>query len=155
MKESKKQGILKWMLMLLLTVTLGLTVQSCSKDNQVNQPVDVTLLVDRVWNYSQENPDGFTIDIRTWTVPTVGICVSYAETQNSHSRESLVKVINHALAHEGYVGGWLDTESGLYYFDSNRLFPEDSLDAAIQFGKENGQQSIYVLSTGEGISLTD
>ena len=83
------------------------------------------------------HPDGFTLDIRTMTEPTEGIAVSYAETQGSHSREQLPKVIVHALSHDAYVGGWLDTEDSLYYFDSSRLFPEDSLEAAIRFGREN------------------
>jgi len=67
--------------------------------------------------------------------------------------ESLEYVITHALQHESYVGGWFDSVTGLYYFDSTRIFPEDQLNETIQFGIENGQQSICVLSTGENISL--
>jgi len=81
------------------------------------------------------------------TEPKEGIAVSYAETQHSHSRNQLEKVVSHALSHDGYVGGWLNTEDGLYYFDSTKLFPETSLGSAIQFGKENNQQSAFVLST--------
>ena len=58
------------------------------------------------------------------TEPTEGIAVSYAATQNGHSRDQLDKVIGHALQHEGYVGGWYNSEDGLYYFDSTKLFPE-------------------------------
>lgn len=36
----------------------------------------------------------------------------------------------------------------IYYFDSTRLFPEDQLDEALKFGKENGQYSVFILSTG-------
>lgn len=43
-------------------------------------------------------------------------------------------------------GGWLDTDNGSYYFDSVRIFPEDSLEYAIQFGRENGQIAVFVLS---------
>ena len=113
----------------------------------------VEVIAERVWNLSQFRPDGFTIDIRNMQQPTEGIAVSYAATQNCHSRESLTFVVKHALEHDGYVGGWYDRESGLYYFDSTRLFPESHLEEAIQFARENGQTAIYVLSTGEEIRL--
>ena len=51
------------------------------------------------------------------------------------------------------MGGWYDSQSGLYYFDSTRLFPEEQLDEALQFAQENGQLAVYVLSTGEEIRL--
>lgn len=155
MKATRRQVSRKWLLMLFLTGTLSWTVLSCSKDNRSDQTRESKAIADRVWEFSQDHPDGFTLDIRTWTEPSEGIAVSYAATQNSHSRESLEKVVTHALAHEGYVGGWLDIETGLYYFDSTRLFPEDSLDAAIQFGKANGQLSVYILSSGLDIPLDD
>ena len=112
---------------------------------------DIQTMADQVWTFSQSHPDGFTLDICTMTEPTEGIAVSYAETQGSHSRDQLPKVIAHALAHDGYVGGWLSTDEDLYYFDSTRLFPEDSLDAALQFGRDNGQYAVYILSTGEEV----
>ncbi|MBQ9533682.1 MAG: transporter substrate-binding domain-containing protein [Prevotella sp.] len=87
------------------------------------------------------------------TEPTEGIAVSYAETQNCHSRNQLDKVVRHALHHEGFVGGWLNTENGLYYFDSSRLFPENSLKDAILFGKENGQHSAYIISNHTDIPI--
>jgi len=111
------------------------------------------MIADQVWAFSLSHPDGYTLDIRTMTEPTEGIAVSYAETQDSHSREQLPKVVEHALSHDGYIGGWLSTSDSLYYFDSTRLFPEDSLDAAIQFGKDNGQYAIYILSSGTEIVL--
>ena len=57
------------------------------------------------------------------------------------------KVVKHALQHDGYVGGWLNNENQLYYFDSTRLFPKDQLEEALKFGKENGQLSVFILST--------
>ena len=110
-------------------------------------------LVDAVWTFSQTRPDGFTLDIRTLTEPARGISVAYAATQSSHGREALDAVVSHATAHEGFVGGWLDTKDSLYYFDSVRLFPEDSLEAAVNFGKANFQKAIYRLSTSEEILL--
>ena len=155
MVKFYKKHYLCLMLIAVLMGTFCFTTVSCSKDDNAVETSELKGLADRVWEYSLNNPDGFTIDVRNWTVPTEGICVSYKETQNSHSRESLEKVIAHALQHDGYVGGWLDSSSWLYYFDSSRIFPENQLKEARQFGIENGQLSIYVLSTGEEISLTE
>ena len=127
---------------------------SCSsnKDNATEQS-DISVIADKIWAFSQTHPDGFTIDIRTMTEPTEGIAVSYAATQNSHSRDQLDKVVSHALQHEGYVGGWYNSEDSLYYFDSTKLFPENDLQGAIQFGKENGQYSVFILSNYTDIPL--
>ena len=137
-----------WFLIAVLTICGTASFASCSsnEDNATEQS-SITDIADMVWAFCQANPGGFTLDIRTMTVPTEGIAVSYAATQNSHSRDQLDKVVSHALQHEGYVGGWLNREDGLYYFDSTKLFPENDLQGAIQFGKENGQYSIFILST--------
>ncbi|MBP5770779.1 MAG: transporter substrate-binding domain-containing protein [Bacteroidaceae bacterium] len=87
------------------------------------------------------------------TEPTEGVAVSYAETQNSYSRNQLDKVVRHALKHDGYVGGWFNAENGQYYFDSTKLFPETSLKEAVQFGKENGQHSVFILSSYTDVPL--
>ncbi len=136
---------------ILLTIAMAIALCSCAACNKQSENQD---LVDRIMEFSQTHPDGFTIHIPDFTEPDSGIAVSYAATQNSHSKSSLKKVITHAKEHDGYVGGWLDTESGLYYFDSTKVFPEDKRDEAIAFGKENGQRSAYVISTGESIDLT-
>jgi len=136
-----------WFLIAVLAICGTASFASCSsnEDNATEQS-NITDIADKVWAFSQAHPDGFTLDIRTMTEPTEGIAVSYAATQNSHSRDQLDKVVSHALQHEGYVGGWLNREDGLYYFDSTKLFPENELQGAIQFGKENGQHSIFILS---------
>jgi len=114
---------------------------------------DVSALTEQVWAFSQSHPEGFTLDIRTFTEPTSGIAVSYAATQGSHTRRQLRHVVSHALQHDGYVGGWKGSADGRYYFDSTRLFPEDSLAAALLFGKANGQQAVYILSTHSDIPI--
>lgn len=141
---------------------LLLTLVACGSTRQVTNPTptwtttvtDVTM-ADSLWVFSQTHPDGFTLNISTWSMPTEGIAVSYAETQDRHDRADLEFVVSHARSHEGYIGGWLDTETGRYYFDSVRLFSEDSLTEACQFGKENAQIAIYILSTGKEIRLED
>ena len=127
-----------------------------NKDNAKETKKDsVEAIAERVWNFRQSHPDGFTVDVRTMKEPDEGIAVSYAATQGSHSREALVFVVTHALEHDGYVGGWLDTETALYYFDSTRLFPEDQREAALQFARDNGQTAVCVISTGEEIRVEE
>ena len=113
----------------------------------------VKAVADCVWVYSIQHPDGFTMNIATMTEPSEGVVVAYAATQGCHSRKQLGRVVRHAIRHDGYVGGWLDTSDSLYYFDSSRLFPEDSLAAAIRFGIENGQIAIFILSEGREVRL--
>ncbi len=110
-------------------------------------------MANQVWTYSMTHPDGFTLDLRSLTEPTEGISVAYAATQGCHSRETLDYVVTHAMKHNGFVGGWLDTSDSLYYFDSTRIFPEDSLAAAKKFGIENGQIAIFIISEGKEIRL--
>lgn len=112
-------------------------------------------LADRVWSYRESHPEGFTLEISTWKEPQEGISVAYESTQNHHDRADLRKVVRHARSHSGYVGGWRNTGDSLYYFDSVRLFPEDSLEAAISFGKANHQDAVYRLSTGQEIRLVE
>ena len=106
-----------------------------------------------VWTYSQAHPDGFTVDIRERKEPTEGISVAYAATQNRHSKEALGDVVSHALAHDGFVGGWWNSEDSLYYFDSVRILPENEPGEAVTFALENEQLAVYVLSTGEELRI--
>ena len=112
-------------------------------------------LANRVWSYRETHPEGFTLEINTWKEPQEGISVAYESTQNHHDRADLRRVVRHARSHSGYVGGWRNAEDSLYYFDSVRLFPEDSLEAAISFGKANHQDAVYRLSTGQEIRLVE
>ena len=125
---------------------------STSPSGQIEQS-NISQVADKVWAFSQSHLNGFTLNIWTMTEPTEGIAVSYAATQSSHSRNQLDKVVNHAFQNSGYVGGWYNKENGLYYFDSTRLFPEDSLQETIRFGKENGQRSVYVISSSTEIPI--
>ena len=143
-----------WLLIALLALGTTVSFTSCSSSNELSkEQVEIKSIADKVWAFSQAHPDGFTLDVRTMTEPTNGIAVSYVDTHNSHSRDQLDKVVEHALNHDGFVGGWYNSEDGLYYFDSTRLFPEDSLKEAIQFGKDNSQHSVFILSTFTDIPL--
>ena len=150
MHKKFKYGI---PLIIILQVALVAVMLFSSCSHKGNRQASAEAIAEQVWNLSQFRPDGFTVDIRTMEAPAEGIAVAYAATQGCHSREGLVAVVKHALEHDGYVGGWYDSQSGLYYFDSTRLFPEDQLEEALQFAQENGQLAVYVLSTGEEIRL--
>jgi hypothetical protein len=103
-------------------------------------------LIVRVWEYSLNNPDGFTINIETMKPLKFGLIVAYKETQNHFGKEQLQNVINHALRHEKLVGGWLNIENGLFYFDSVKVFRNSELKEAIKFGIENEQIAIFDLT---------
>ena len=139
----------KLFLLLFVVVACGVV----KKAPETRDPINITSLCDKVWTFSQTQPAGFTLDIRSMIPPGEGISVAYATTQNSHSRDALPAVVFHALSHSGYVGGWLDTTDSLYYFDSIRIFPPDSLAAAMDFGRANDQIAIFNLSTGAEIRL--
>lgn len=135
-----------------ISLFLVLSLSSCFSNKHVATANKETT-AEQVWTYSLSHPEGFTIDLSTMTEPAEGISVAYAATQGCHSRKALDSVVNHALKHNGFVGGWLDTTDSLYYFDSTRIFPEDSLEAAKKFGVENGQIAIFVISEGREIRL--
>ena len=89
---------------------------------------------------ANQNPLGFTVDLTTLKKIAGGISVAYLETQNSFGDEGLEK-----------VGGWLDEDSGYFYFDSVRIFT--NLEAAIQFGRENKQIAIFDITNLRLIKL--
>jgi hypothetical protein len=144
----KKNRLISLLLVLIFT-----TILSCGTLRQDCLVSADTTLADSLWTYSLAHPEGFTLHLATWIQPQEGIVVAYEATQHCHDRKGLDFVITHAQSHEGYVGGWLELTDSLFYFDSVRVFPEDSLSAAISFGKENHQLAIYKLSTDEEIPL--
>lgn len=110
-------------------------------------------LIERVWEYSQNNPDGFTLNIKTLKEVKFGIVVAFKETQNSFGKHDLQTVINHALKNEKIIGGWLNNENGLFYFDSVKVFKNSELKEAMKFGIENKQIAIFDLTNLKVITL--
>ena len=150
-KSTFRISIAKVLLVMMVMVCCQL-LTACYSSKLLNGD-SVRAVADSVWTYSVSHPDGFTMNLATMTEPTEGVVVAYAATQGCHSRKQLGRVVRHAVRHDGYVGGWLDTTDSLYYFDSSRLFPEDSLAAAIRFGIDNGQIAVFILSQGREIRL--
>ena len=110
-------------------------------------------LIERVWEYSKNNPYGFTINIETMQPVKFGIAVAYLETQDCFNLKGLETVIEHALNHNNVVGGWLNDENGFFYFDSVRIFKNKELDKAIEFAKSNKQLAIFDLTNLKEIRI--
>ncbi len=131
----------RFFLLFVLLLTLPFT-------GQAQQRLSDKELENIVWVMGQMYPDGFTLSLDSLRQPARGIAVAYAATQNSFDRKSLKRVVKHARAHDNVIGGWLDYASGHYYFDSSRIFPEDSLQAALAFARENDQLAVFDLGNG-------
>lgn len=104
--------------------------------------------------FAAANPSGFTIDARTGEIPASGYCVALAQTQDSHGADGLARVLQ--LIQSGTtaatcVGGWLDTETGLYYYDATVVLTDRA--EAIALGRANKQLAIFHLDTCEEIRL--
>lgn len=106
-------------------------------------------LVERVWEISLKNPQGFTLALPSLTNPTSGICVAYLATQNCFGRDGLERAIRHALDSDGYIGGWFNADNGNYYFDSVRVFDKDQMHEALSFAREQEQLAIHILHDNE------
>jgi len=108
-------------------------------------------LFNAIKEIAAQNPDGFTVDLTTLKKVTGGISVAYIETQNGFDDEGLKRAIEHALEHEKKVGGWLDLDDQLFYYDSVRIF--SNLEEAKRFAIENGQIAIFDLAQPRLIKL--
>ena len=107
--------------------------------------------IDAIQKIAEQNPEGFTVDLTTLKRIKKGISVAYIETQDSFGIEGLERVINHALAHDRKVGGWMNEDDGQYYYDSIRIFTD--LEEAKRFGRENKQIAIFDLTNLRLIKL--
>ena len=110
-------------------------------------------LIERVWEYSQNNPEGFTLNLETFKAVKFGICVAYLDTQDSHDKESLRYVISHSLNHEKKIGGWLNEDNEKFYFDSIKIFKNSELQEAIEFARQQEQIAIFDLTNLKEIKI--
>lgn len=111
-------------------------------------------LIERVWEYSLNNPYGFTLNIDTLKPIKFGICVAYLDTQNCFGKPGLRRAIEHSLAHQKIIGGWLNDQNKLFYFDSVRIFENRAMKQAIEFAKQNKQLAIFDLTNLREIKIT-
>lgn len=100
------------------------------------------------------NPAGFTYNVETNQMQESGYAVALAATQNSFGADGLESVLNLVTSEScpaSCVGGWMDTESGLYYFDATVIIEDRA--TAIAFGKLQKQIAIFDLNTMTEIRL--
>lgn len=126
----------------------------------------------RLIGFIKDNPDGFTIDPDTFTVPSKGKAVAPVKAAEIITRPELItpslirdfarnvqimtKVAGRAsLDNKVYAGGWLNQKDGLFYLDATMVI-EDPRDAL--YTAEAGNQiaifdlgEFYETNTQEGI----
>lgn len=113
----------------------------------------ITSLTDEVYRIANNNPSGFTLNIKTMQLVNSGFVAAYKETQNSFGISGLQNVIKYALLiGASVIGGWYNNDNGQYYFDCSQVF-ENLIDAA-NFGVNNEQLAIFDLNTSTEITLS-
>lgn len=91
------------------------------------------------------NPEGFTVDAQTLLPVTSGYAVAVRATQNSFGPEGLAAVVDYANTDQEITafGGWLDSETGLYYYDA--VVITDSFERAKAIAEREGQIAFFSL----------
>lgn len=105
-----------------------------------------------ILNIAINNPQGFTFNLQTrQLVTTGGWVVAYKATQNSFGESGLRTCLEHASNHQNLVGGWLNEDNDLFYFDSVMII-EDK-EEAIRVARDNEQIGIYHIDTDTYLDL--
>ena len=91
------------------------------------------------------NPDGYTVDAKTLQPITRGYSVAVKGTQDSFEAAGLRHVIDYQAKHPECqaFGGWLDSETGLYYYDACIIVGTKA--EAMALAKENAQIAFFCL----------
>ena len=113
----------------------------------------ISNLTSEILKFASDNKSGYTLNIRTLQPVTSGYIVSYKATQNSFKAADVQRVIEHALKHDGIIGGWFNEKNKRYYFDSNKIF--NNLAKAINFAIENEQIAIFDIDNMHEIRLDE
>lgn len=93
---------------------------------------------------------GFTFDLKTAKTPKNGYVAAFEETQNCFGFKGFIRALGHAFRHDGCLGGWYNHDNGKFYFDSVKIFKNQS--DALLFGQQNKQIAIFDLNTFNEIS---
>lgn len=100
------------------------------------------------------NPAGFTYNVEQNEMQASGYAVALQCTQDSHGidgLESVINIVTSGTTGASCIGGWLDTATGLYYWDATVIFEDRA--AAVEFGKLQKQIAIFDLNNMEEIRL--
>ena len=101
-------------------------------------------MISEILKIANQNPYGFTFNLKTKRFVKFGYSVAYKETQNSFGVEGLEKALKHALENDGIIGGWLNSENEKFYFDSIKIFKSKT--DALEFARKNKQIAIFDLT---------
>lgn len=113
---------------------------------------NLILIASELLSIAQQNPNGFTVSKSLEPIKK-GFSVACIETQNSFDFQGAKKVVNFAKKNKKVsgFGGWLDKETGKFYFDAIMIITDRS--EAIRIGMQNKQIAIYDLEKNEEIKL--
>lgn len=91
------------------------------------------------------NVDGYTVNAYTLQPVKSGYVVAVKATQNSFGPDGLRRVVEYQRTHQEIAafGGWLDSETGLYYYDACIIVP--TMAEAIALAKANDQIAFFCL----------
>lgn len=114
--------------------------------------MDAKILVSIVATFAANHPEGFTYNVVTNEAQTSGFAVACKATQNSFGAEGLERVVNFVLENNvSCIGGWFDTESGLYYYDATIIV--DTAKKAKVLGLLNEQIAYFDLNEMKEVRL--
>lgn len=112
-----------------------------------------TTIVKALATIAAANPAGFTVNAQTLQTVTTGYVVAVKGTQNSFGTSGLCRVVDYQRTHNGVnaFGGWLDNESGLYYYDACIIVR--TIGEAITLAKKNEQIAFFCLDNGKEYNM--
>ena len=108
-------------------------------------------MINSILNYAENNKEGFTVNLNGLTPVSSGIAVAYEATQNSFGIDGLRAALAHAKENGNVLGGWFNSEDGMFYWDSVKIFKNSK--RAIKFGKKQKQIAIFDITNLEEIRL--
>ena len=102
---------------------------------------------------AMNNKEGFTVNAADLQPITTGYAVALADTQNSFGAEGLARVIEFVNNNAGVnaFGGWLDSETGLFYWDATVIVSDRA--TAEELARKNGQLAFFDLENLEEIRV--
>ena len=101
-----------------------------------------------------QNPAGFTVNVDNLQPVAEGFAVAVKQTQNSFGESGLLNVISYVSKNAPKVnafGGWLDSESGLFYWDATIIC--NTREEAERIARENEQLAFFDLNNGVEVRI--
>ena len=99
-----------------------------------------------------KNPDGFTISWDMTEQPVTGYAVALPN-KGHHGTVGFLTALALAIEKTAYFGGWMDKNSGIWYWDTVEVYPLGQLEAAMKAGKRGGEIAIYDIGNAVDIRL--